>query len=412
MSAQLCISNSKSHSLVISEYRQSDQLENIRACWSNLVANVPGLSVFVTPEWMFSWWRAYGKNKELCVLLFTDPQAGVVGIAPFYIERRKLLGFAELRVLRLMGDGSADSDDLNFIVKPGYAAAVADGVLDWLRQASWDVCEFNLLSSKSEVAALLEDELRGLGWKRIASHRPFTRVTLPDTWAEYLKRLTAKERRKVGIRLRRLQARSKVSFQRCEHPDDLRSSLDTLYALHQKRWEARGEPGSFSLPERLQFYEEMTQALLFRGWLGLWRMEIDGVPVAAQIGMSYGDGVYALQEGFDPAYASDSVGYVLRSHILQECVESGVRFYDFLYGDQDSKQRWGADVGHYIDFHFAKPASIGAIYLESVRVVESCKDWFRTHAPEKTWKRLQTLRRRMQGQRPNPEESVETAVSE
>ena len=92
-------------------------------------------------------------------------------------------------------------------------------------------------------------------------------------------------------------------------------------------------------------------------------MEIDDVPVAAQIGMRYGDAVCALQEGFDPAYASDSVGYVLRSHVLQKSIEGGVRFYDFLCGDQESKQRWGADVGHYLDIHFARRVSVGAVYM-------------------------------------------------
>ncbi len=342
---------------------------------------------------MFSWWRAYGANKELCVLRFTDPKVGVVGIAPLYWERRKLLGFAELRILRLIGNGSGDSDDLDFIVKPGYASAVAKSFLSWMRQTRWDVCQFDFLSSKSEIATLLDAELRGSGWKRSVTHRPFTRVTLPDTWPEYLKQLTAKERQKVGIRLRRLQSRRKVCFRRCERPDELPAFLETLYALHQKRWEARGEPGSFSLPARRHFYEEMTRTLLFRGWLGLWQLELDDVPVAAQIGMRYGQVVCALQEGFDPDYASDSVGYVLRSHVLQECIESGVRFYDFLCGDQDSKQRWGADVGHYIDLCFAQSGSIGAFYLASVEGLNTSKEWLRAHIPANFWTMLQELRR-------------------
>lgn len=302
-----------------------------------------------------------------------------------------------------------DSDDLDFIVKPGYEAAVAKALLDWIRRAPWDVCEFNCLSSKSEVAVLLEDELRGLGWKRATSRLPVTRVTLPETWAQYLKQLSSKERGKVGIRLRRLQSRYKVCFKCCERPDELPSFLENLYNLHQKRWEARGLPGSFSQPERRYFYEQMTQAFLSRGWLGLWQLELDDVPVAAQLGMPYGDVLFALQEGFDPAYAADSVGYVLRSYIVQHCIERGIRFYDFLYGDQESKQRWGADVGHYIDFHFARTGSIGAAYMTSVRVWSHGKNWFRAHAPVGMWKRLQALRRLLQERRVNGEESLEAA---
>ncbi len=131
------------------------------------------------------------------------------------------MAFAELRVLRLIGDGSGDSDDLDFIVKSGHEDAVANAFLDWLHQTSWDVCELDCLSSTSEVAALLSDELRVLGWKCAKSRRPFTRVVLPETWAQYLKQLSSKERGKVGIRLRRLLSRHKVCFRRCEHPDEL-----------------------------------------------------------------------------------------------------------------------------------------------------------------------------------------------
>jgi CelD/BcsL family acetyltransferase involved in cellulose biosynthesis len=392
MSAQASILIQDSQQLVISEHREWAELERLRPSWSALVAQVPSLSIFATPEWLFSWWRAYGGDQQFCVLLLTDPQAGVVGVIPVYWERRKWLAFAKLRVLRLMGDGSGDSDDLDFIVKPGYSAAVAEAFLRWMLRTSWDVCEFDCLSSKCETATLLEDRLRILGWKATSSQRPQVRVSLPDTWEQYLKQLSSKERGKVGNRLRRLESRHKVEFRRCEWPDELPVFLETLYSLHQKRWEARNEPGSFSLPARRHFYSEMTRSLLYRGWLELWQMEMDGVQVASQIALRYENCLYSLQEGFDPAYASDSVGYVLRSHVLRQGITTGVRAYDFLYGDQESKQRWGADMGHYVDIHFARPGSLGAVYLASGQVFRRGKDWLRSRTSANVWKILQALR--------------------
>jgi len=52
------------------------------------------------------------------------------------------------------------------------------------------------------------------------------------------------------------------------------------------------------------------------GSLELWLLDLDGRTVAAQCGLRYGELVCALQEGFDPDYATDSVGYVLRSYVL------------------------------------------------------------------------------------------------
>lgn len=397
MSSQVQIS--QVNTLSISEYHELAELECLRVAWSNLVKQVGGLSIFVTPEWLFSWWQAYGAGRQLCVLLITDSQAGVVGILPLYWECRRTLAFRNLRILRLMGDGSGDSDDLDFIVKPGYAAPVLQIFSTWLRSASWDVCEFDCLSPNSEVAALLAEELRVLEWKGPTSRRPCTKVALPSTWEQYLKQLSAKERGKVGNRLRRLQSRHQVEFRRCERIEDLPRFLEALYLLHQKRWEAKGEPGNFTQFERRHFYQEMTQALLGRGWLELWLMEMDGTAVAAQIGMRYGDCLCSLQEGFDPEFASDSVGYVLRSHVLRESIEGGLRTYDFLCGDQEAKQRWGATVTHYVDLHFARPNSFGAAYLAVVEAFGKSKEKLHENVSDATWKKLQRFGKFVRGLR-------------
>jgi len=406
MSTQISFVSTGQEPLSVVEQRNWGGMESLRACWSNLAAQLPGLSIFLTPEWLFSWWLAYGENKTFCVLTFSTAHEGVVGIAPLYWERRELAPLPALRVLRFMGDGSSDSDDLDFIVKPGYAARVAQALLEWMRRAQWDICEFNCLSSKSEVAALLVNEVRAAGWKIETSERPLSRITFPATWEKYLKTLSAKERGKIGHRLRHLQARHPVQFRRCTRSDELPEFLNTLYALHQKRWESRGEPGSFALPARRRFYLEMTRELLGRGWLELWQLEMDGTPVASQIGMRYGSRVYALQEGFDPAYATDSVGYVLRSQILRNCIDSGARSYDFLYGDQESKLRWGAEIGHYIDLRFSRKHGYGAIYLTGNHLWRGTKTWLRTHLPANALKMLQKLRSRMQRRRPQFADAV------
>jgi len=400
MSAQPSIILHEIESLIVSEYRERAELEKVRAQWSKLLGQTPGLSIFVTPEWMLSWWYAFGRNQECCVLVMTDPQVGVVGIIPLYWERQTLPLLPALRVLRLIGDGSGDSDDLDFIVKPGYAAAVVEAFFNWLSSKPWSVCEFNCLASKSEAVKLLMNKLQSLRLKSVASQRPLARIALPDTWAEYLRELSAKERHKIGIRLRRLESRHNVCFQRCERREELPDFLNSLYALHQKRWQAKGEPGTFSSETRRQFYEEMTRSLLNLGCLDLWQLELDGVPVAAQIGMRYGDCFCALQEGFDPDRAADSVGYVLRSHILKHCIASGVRNYDFLYGDQESKQRWGADIGHYIDLRFCRPLSYGALYISCDRRWRAAKNWLRARTSASVWKKLQRLRHGAQHPRP------------
>jgi CelD/BcsL family acetyltransferase involved in cellulose biosynthesis len=391
MAANAYIPMAAQSGLTIRECRDWNELERLQPEWNRLLQLNPALGLFSTPEWLLPWWRAYGRNKELLSLVVTDAETRVVAILPMYLERATFFGL-QIRKLRLIGDGSLDSDDLDLIIHPGYEDLVVKAFVAWARERPFDVCELNCVSPRSVSIKLLQAATAAASWTHITGQRTLVFVPLPNSWELYLKQLSSKERGKIGNRYRHLRNCYKVRFYRCETVDQLPSSLETLFALHQKRWEARGEKGSFSIAERRQFYYEMATSLLRRGDLELWFMELNGEPVAAQIGLRYGDTIYALQEGFDPSFTKESVGYVLRSHVLCYCIETGVRRYDFLAGDQDSKQRWAADTGSYTDFHFAPPGGIGPSYLVATVKARAAKGWLREHLPAGMIEKLQSLR--------------------
>jgi CelD/BcsL family acetyltransferase involved in cellulose biosynthesis len=102
-----------------------------------------------------------------------------------------------------------------------------------------------------------------------------------------------------------------------------------------------------------------------------------------------------LQEGFDPDYHSDRVGFILRAQVLRRLIESSVRRYDFMGGQDTSKERWGSIQTRYLNFNFARPMSFAAGYLRAVHAGYELKVWVRGHVPTSVWnigKRLYRLR--------------------
>jgi CelD/BcsL family acetyltransferase involved in cellulose biosynthesis len=170
-------------------------------------------------------------------------------------------------------------------------------------------------------------------------------------------------------------------------------SLETLFALHQLRWTQRGKSGAFSSPERRDFYFRMAEAFLGRGWLEFWLMSLDGEIAAAQFCFRYGGTAYLLQEGFNPKYAADKVGYALRSHVLQEMIRAGVRRYDFLGGDDRYKIKFGARPGQesYNDIHFAGAGLAGRALLAQQLRTRQARRWLKERLPEPI---LRLLRRK------------------
>ena len=374
--------------LSITVHDNLENLERLRPEWDALLEAYPLSTTFSSYEWLVPWWHAFGDKDHLQVLAFRDASSALVGLTAMAITARPAFA-GSLRVLRLMGDGSHDSDNLDMPVHLGFEDAVCTALLDWMDTNSklWDVCELNTLPAESAVGTRIVPELEKRGWKQYQSTRPQTLVELAETWETHLKGISAKERGKIGIRGRKLEKTYQVTIRRCEQESEIDPALQALFELHGKHWALRGLPGTLHSPARQKFYGELARLLLARNRLQFWILELNKKITAAQFGLRHGRTVFSLQEGFDPEYAADSVGYVLRSQVLKQIISEGVRRYDFLGGTDDSKLRWGGEVKHYVNLRFARPTSRGSFYLATEQKTSETKKWMRTNLPG-AWKKI------------------------
>lgn len=393
--------NVEEQSIRITTYSSWAQLEERISGWENILKENPALSIFSTPEWLGSWWKAFNSNRQMVTLAFSNESDDLLGLAPLYLDDSQLPLFGRLKCLRLIGDGSGDSDNLDVIVKPGHHKACAAALVEWLRAGSdWQLCELNTLPSDSAVGSELMQVLKSFRWEFSVSEQPRLTIDLPDTWDTYLARLSNKERSKVRYYPRRLATKYDVRSFKCARTEDLSSCLEVLFGLHQKRWEMRSESGSFASAARREFYSQMGRSFLERNWLELWLLELNGKSVAVQFGFRYRNTVYSLQEGFDPDYMADRVGYVLRSYVLGNLISQGVRRYDFLAGRDRhrSKERWGARPSTYLNLRFASPGTFGSYYLIFDKLARKSKEWLRHRLPPGAWIALHRLKMNAYGE--------------
>jgi CelD/BcsL family acetyltransferase involved in cellulose biosynthesis len=379
--------------LKVKTVRTWDELEAIRPAWERILQGAETLTIFSTLEWLGAWWKAFAKDEELVALVFSNSEDEIVGIIPLYADLVETALSFRVRRLRFVGDGSEDSDNLDLILRAGYETSCNDAFLSWLESsADCDICELNTLPLGSAAPPLLVSDLKRRGWTHRHLETPRLTISLPATWEDYLDHtISKKEKTKIGYYTSRLEKRFKVSITKCDDPQTLLGFLKTLFELHQKRWQLKGRPGAFASVERCELYYNMAPSLLERGWLEFWILQLDGKPVAAQYGLRYRNTVYSLQEGFDPAYSPERVGYVLRAHVLKTLIGQGVRQYDFLGGEEASKVRWGAQKESYADIHFARPLTRGAAYLRMDQTTRALKGWLQKNLPAHV---LRALRKR------------------
>ena len=358
-----------------------DELDQFREQWDSLLEANPSASIFQTPEWLGSWWRAYGRNRSLLALVFKDPIGDVVGIIASYSDQTRLLGWG-LKTLRMVGAGSGDSDGLNIITAPGYESDCAKAFTAWFaNQKEWRLCRLETLPEHSLAAESLLRETQESGMSFDSTLTPNFIINLPPTWQEYLGSLDPAFRPLLTRYPKRLRSRFTVQISRCEKQSDLKAQLDTLFGLHQMRWTGRGETGAFAGNERRGFYYRMGTAFLQRGWLEFWRLELNGETVGAQFCFRYKDTVSLLQEGFHPKYAAEKIGYALKAHLLEEMIRTGARRYDFLGGADPYKAKFGAHQENYLDLFIAGPSKLAHLYLRVQKQKRGIKAWLKRKLP-------------------------------
>ncbi len=82
------------------------------------------------------------------------------------------------------------------------------------------------------------------------------------------------------------------------------------------------------------------QQLAERGWLRLYTLFAARRPVASVYGVVHGGKFLYYQSGYDPAWASKSVGLVLLARTVQDAYAEGSTEFDFLRGNEAYKAQW------------------------------------------------------------------------
>ena len=340
----------------------SADLASLRPVWQALHDQDPRATPFTSWEWAMSWWQAYGGDRALRVLVFSDADA-VVAIAPLFVGLERL-PVGRSRVLRLIGDGSHDSDHLGFVMRTGTEDRVEARLADWLRERpDWDALRVRELSEHSPLPAMLRRVADACRMKIAVDETPCSVLELPATFDAFLRERQARFRSKLRSLLRKVDDSSLV-FETTVEPRELRARLRSLYRLHQQRWQAAGEPGVFGSRAKRVFYAHFVPRFARRGWLRLYSLRKDETYVAHQLCFGTAGVTYLLQEGFDVADPAASHGQALRAAVIRHLIAGHERVYDFLGGVSRHKEDWGSRQGRMIHLVMARNTWRGYLYFK------------------------------------------------
>ncbi len=329
----------------------------LRAEWTALAARAVDSNTFLTHDWLYSWWMAYRPDARLAIV--TVRRAGqLVAVAPMMLMRQGTIARL-LRRVRFIGDGTSETDHMNFIVDEQDRQGLMAILLDALNRLPWDVAHFSQLPEVSANLAQLLEYAATHGWLVSRAQVPCPRRSLPSTFDELLRTLPSRLRTALRSSRRQLNSQYTVDFGQVKRREELPAALEALYRNHTGRWQARGEGGVFASPQKRAFYASLSDRLLEAGSLRFFYLKLDGRTVAQQYCFEHRGTVMLLQEGFDFDFAKLNVGNVLRSMVFEWMIENRLGAYDFLAGTSRHKQSWSDSVPNDIDVRACRPTFVG-----------------------------------------------------
>lgn len=345
----------------------------LRAEWRELLENSSADCIFLTWEWMYTWWKHLSTGRQLH--LITVRRGGrLVGIAPLAVRPRQPQRLFPFHALEFIATGSVGSDYLDFIIRRGEEAAVTEAFATSLADGEL-MLELSQVKLSSTHAGGFAARLQEQGWtasRMVTDICPYVDLE-GHTWESYVASLGKAHRSNVRRRLRNLQNLFAVSWEQAASEESRERCFRRLLELHTQRWETREGSDALNSRALVEFHDEWTRLALKRGWLRLCLLSLDREPVAAVYGLRYGATFHFYQSGFDPAYSSHSVGLAALAMSIRGAVEEGAVEYDLLHGSESYKFLWtdrGRDLSR---LQLYPPNSSGLLYRQAIRLRQGVK---------------------------------------
>jgi CelD/BcsL family acetyltransferase involved in cellulose biosynthesis len=369
------------------------QAEALRPEWSELLERSERNELTQSPDWLLTWWRVFGglHGRQLRLGLFHEGER-LVGLAPLLRRRhwyRGLLPFCRLEFLA-SGEPPEDgiySNHLGVLAERGAEEKVAHCLVEAIAGGacgSWDEVVLPMMSGDTAMPDRLVEAFRAAGYSAeatVTAGAPY--ISLPATWAAYLRSLSANSRRNLERSLKAFDKWSQgtTELECISSSAELEKGKSILMSLHHERWSSADQTGVFRLPLFLGFHDRMMGALAERGSLELLILRGRGEPVAAFYSMVWAGKVYAYQTGRRTDLPRKlRAGGVMLSLAIRRAIEKGRREFDLLADEAFYKSQLTAHTRPLIQVRATRTCIVEAIRKVSVYCLAKLRRLRRTNA--------------------------------
>jgi CelD/BcsL family acetyltransferase involved in cellulose biosynthesis len=358
----------------ITEVENYSDFITLQDIWNSLLQQSDN-TIFSTWEWLSTWWKHFGKERKLRVLVAQEKDK-ILGIAPLMLSQYSLLRLGKLRRIEFIGNRNSDYND--FILIKDKANCLKLFLNRLIEFSDWDkleLCEINEESSLANALQAMRSNQTPKLELNVSCLCPY--ISLPTSMEIFAAGLGSNRRKNLRRYMQKLCQEYKVGFKTHHDFGSTREAMETFFRLHQKRWESKGQSGSFADKAFRDFHMDLAEIFDQKDWLALYFLTVNDEPVAAAYSFDYNLKKYGHLTGFDPDFSHFGVGNLLKMHVIGECIRKGLKEYNLARGAGFGKEYWSTGVRKNFDAKMYNENWRGQLYSYTRTLLSKT---FRSHA--------------------------------
>ena len=239
-------------------------------------------------------------------------------------------------------------------------------LINALRSRIADIVWFNLLHMESDLYNITRQLPNFFCRDHVVAIKPHWKMILPNTFDDFMKKMTAKHRYWLN-RLPRVLEKDhsgKVEYRDFHSSDNLEqlfTDAEHVAKTSYQRSIGAGFVENSMMRQRFSLYAD-------KGHLRAYLLYIGGEPCAFWIGTLYGSIFYLNFTSYDAAYKRYEPGTILFIKMIEDVIKSGITEIDFGFGDAFYKQRFGNQQWQESSTYIYAP-TIKGMYLNLIRTI-------------------------------------------
>lgn len=338
----------------VSRIDNAEELLGLSKEWNKLLESCSHRNIFMTFEWIYSWWKHFGKGRNLYVLVASE-EGQIKGIAPLMVSKIKNVG---IRARKIEFIGMPLSDYSDFIIdyrdiKKGDE--ILQAFCDFLKsnKKDWDLINLNRIQEGSPTLKIFRSirkpsRLSGGFSCDFAPRLVRGPSSIKDNKQRVHKELRQDNKdpeKSMGRSVKRFLRDGKGKLTSCNNnKEGCSEKIELIFSQHIKRWEGTPTTSMFNDENHREFFIEVMDLLMPKGLADIIYLPFNEKPAAFLLVFMYNDVFCDYMSTSDSSLSRYSPGRVLLKLSMDSEISSRYGVYDFMRGNHRYKLKYASQI--------------------------------------------------------------------